>query len=117
MGGPTPFDKREDTPKDFWYPIPLALATGEKLPGKLWSCRCPRDVENPKNDGAEYFMANTRRNKPTKVICLLEEHEDIEYAKVPNLAEWYSTMGMEMERFPIKDYDVPKSMEAMLDLL
>merc|ERR1711900_13152 len=87
---------------DKWFSIPV-VDHGKELTGKLWSTRCPRKVQE---GGASYF----------------EKHEDtntIKRAGVP-LKPYYTKLGLEMERFPMRDYSVPEEkifVEAVNHLL
>merc|ERR1711964_40357 len=102
-----PYDLRSDFDKDFWFPITLP----EAIPGSLWTSGCPRDVSC-----GSTFPKTAGNNKLDKVLCLLESFEDEQYAGV-NLDQWYKTIGIEMERFPITDYSVPKSEAKTVDLI
>lgn len=111
-----PYNLRNDTPKDFWYPVPLTLPSGEQLRGKIWSSRCPRDVEQA-GESPQYFLRNAKENELTRVIILIDEVEDMDYAKVPKLEEWYKSQGIKAERFPIKNLSVPTSVDATVTLV
>merc|ERR1711964_296437 len=103
---------------DKWFSIPV-VDHGKELTGKLWSTRCPRKVQE---GGASYFEEQVKLNEVTRVFTLIEEHEDtntIKRAGVP-LKPYYTKLGLEMERFPMRDYSVPEEkifVEAVNHLL
>jgi len=95
---------------DFWFPIPL-IENEQALQGKLWSTRCPRNILN---GGASHFEAEAKENKVRKVLNLIEEEEDkntIKRAGAP-LDPFYAKLGLEMERYSIADYSLPKDAES-----
>merc|ERR1711964_930872 len=61
------------------------------------------------------FRQKAKNNELTKVICLLEADEDEEYAGL-DLKQFYGDIGVKMERFPIKDFKVPQSKPATVEV-
>merc|ERR1711964_792241 len=88
--------------------IPLA----PELPGKLWTCRCPRKVNDYNGEARRAFNSLVRTNEVKHAIVLLEDHEDIEYAGV-ELEKFYEDQDVYMQRLPIKDYCVPSEDDAV----
>merc|ERR1711964_239912 len=102
-----PYNTVENFNPDFWFPIPLMDNNGKELAGRLWTTRCPRKVLE---GGARHFEKQVRDNEVTRVLTLIEEHEDtntVKRAGAP-LEPYYASLGLRMDRFEMPDWEIPE---------
>ena len=76
----------------------------ELLPGRLFTTRMPRNIENP--ESARKFQNRAKAVKLHTVLCLTEKSEYSKYAG-GDLEAFYASIGINCINRPIIDFSLP----------
>ena len=129
----TPENERQRMDPDHWYELNLTNVTlfanlapekvdgmQQLVPGRLFTTRMPRDLNDPEQDEATDFITKCKQNDLKVVFCLTEPEEFEKYSGMGNLLEFYKQeCGLIVYNRAIPDFQIPTEgdlVENILDL-
>ena len=129
----TPENERQRMDPDHWYELNLTNVTlfanlapekvdgmQQLVPGRLFTTRMPRDLNDPEQDEATDFIMKCKQNDLKVVFCLTEPEEFEKYSGMGNLLEFYKQeCGLIVYNRAIPDFQIPTEgdlVENILDL-
>lgn len=86
----------------------------ELLPGRLFTTRMPRDLNNNPENAAN-FKKKVEKNHLHSVLILTERKEYEKYAG-SDLESFYHSIGLNVICRPIKDFTVPNPDDLIADI-
>ena len=127
----TPENERIRMDPDHWYELnltnsslfanlaPEKVAGMEQLvPGRLFTTRMPRDLNDPTQREAEDFQDKIKKNNLRVVFCLTEPEEFEKYAGVEDLMEFYKQdCGLIVYNRAIEDFQIPTEGDLVDNIL
>ena len=127
----TPENERIRMDPDHWYELNLtnsALFSNlapekvegmeQLVPGRLFTTRMPRDLNDPTQHEAEDFINKVQKNNLKVVFCLTETEEFEKYAGVEDLMDFYrQDCGLIVYNRAIPDFQIPTEGELVDNIL
>ena len=127
----TPENERIRMDPDHWYELSLtnsslfANLAPEKVegmeqlvPGRLFTTRMPRDLNDTTQHEAADFITKVEKNKLKVVFCLTETEEFEKYAGVENLMDFYrQDCGLVVYNRAIPDFQIPTEGDLVDNIL
>eukprot|EP01002_Notosolenus_urceolatus_P016183 NODE_971_length_1645_cov_53.157895_g801_i0.p1 GENE.NODE_971_length_1645_cov_53.157895_g801_i0~~NODE_971_length_1645_cov_53.157895_g801_i0.p1 ORF type:complete len:471 (-),score=112.50 NODE_971_length_1645_cov_53.157895_g801_i0:101-1513(-) len=118
------YNEIEDWDPDHWFNVPVLNANlfhnltlrgvPELLPGKLFSTRMPRELNQKPQERAD-FAAKVRKHNLHTVLVLTEAEEYKKYAGT-DLEAFYKDLGLQIITRPIVDFTVPNNHEMVANI-
>ena len=114
-----PENERLHMDADHWYELNLTNSylfsnldlideTKQLVPGRLFTTRMPRNLQEPNQTEAKRFIEKVEKNDLKVVLTLTEPDEFVRYAGVEDLMDFYKEeCGLIVYHRAIPDFDIP----------